>query len=892
MLALAIAVLTQAQVTPDTAGATRPAGLDHPTSRPAIAGRRIVKHFDFDERRFGNYDPLPMYWRRHGVEGFPSYLEGQFDKAVGHEAAPSFRLDLDGGSLAYHYEGRDISVRTNSDYLVVAQLKTHSLETARAYLTACYLDRKGAKIAGTERRSKLVGGADAPTDFSAISVGLPGNVPGARYVGMSLWLTQSSIWHSGPRPMRVVEREDIEATAWFDDITVYRLPRVALRSSRPGNVFTEAEPVELRTEVSDPDGLNLSAKLTIFSTDGEPVDERQVPIQSARGAKPSPTIYNDLPVGLYTAELTVAARKAVLVRRSLRFVRVAVPVSPPAEMGRGFGVILRDLGVMLLPGQGELLQALRAEYVKLPVWNAQQAATEPAEYNQTLDRYLEAIVEAHADPIGILTDESPGQGAGQATSLRSMLDLFDEDPLGWKPLIAGVWSRYAGLIHVWQIGDDGDESVFLDDRLAGLVSILRREMRPLMSEPLIATTVSTQYTPIGTRISDYRAATLPATIPPNDVGRHIRPFLGEDPHRVWVTVEPLPDRPYPRTVRLADLSRRLVETCFQNVGGIFLSAPWDTRTGLLSAQVDPREDFIVYRTVADVLGGATPVSRTTIHGHAKCLVFDRNGRAILFVWDEYAPPQGREYVLLLGSEAEQIDLWGRRTPLEPAGSRQLVRIGPVPTFIVDTPTWLMEFRRQFRLEPALLEASFETSRPEVVFCNTYHEPISGVVRLFAPENWEVRPNRIPFSLPAGEEFRQAISIRFPQNAEAGLKPLVGEFSIDATNRYQIIVPAWFELGLEDIDLQTYVYRIGSRVIVRQLMTNRTDRPVNFMGSLVAPGRQRISRSFATFQPGQSLTKDFILQNADELAGRKVRVGLKEIRGSRVWNRVVTIPGRN
>ena len=900
VLVVALADVTAGQVAPVGPGTTAPAGAGATPSRPEIAGRRIVKDFDFDERRFGNFDPVPMHWRRHGGVGFARYLEGEFDASVGHGAAPSFRLDLDGGSLGYHYEGRDISVRTNSDYLIVAWVKTRSLEIARAYFTAYYLDRKGNRISGTERRSKLVGGGGGETDFAPLSVGLAGNVAEARYVGISLWLTQSGVWHTGPRPMRAIEREDVTATAWFDDVTVYRLPRVTLHSAQPGHVFAEGETIRLQTEtpgeavrlvtgVSDPDGLNLSAKLVIRSADGRQVHERVVPIQSAKKAAPATTTYADLPVGVYTAELIVSTGETVLVRRSLRFARLAPPVSPPVERGRGFGVILSDTRAALLPGQRQLLQELRTEYVKVPVWHAREAATGEVDSRESIDRYLEAIVESRADPIGILTDTPSSQEDGKAAGVRGMLDILNESSLGWKPLIAGVWSRYAGLIYVWQVGKDGDPSVFLDHRLGGVVPILRQEMRPLMSEPLLATTMSAGYAAPSPRMSDYVSVTVPAAVPPGDIGGHVQPFLGEDPAHVWAVVEPLPEEPYPRRARLADLGRRLVETYYQGVGGVFMAGPWDTRADLLSAQVDPREDFLVFRTVSDVLGGTTPVSRTTIEGQAKCLVFDRNGRGILFVWDDYAPPEGREHILLLREEAEQIDLWGRRSRLASIGTRQVVRIGPMPTFIVNTPTWIIEFRRRFVVDPPILEASFDAFERDVVFTNTYHEPISGLLRLIAPADWDVRPNRIPFVLEAGEQARHSISVRFPRNAEAGVTPLVGEFTLDADRRYRIVAPAWFELGLENIDMDTYVYRAGSRAVVRVSMTNRTGGPVSFQGYLVVPGRQRIKRTFAAFHPGASLTKDFVLEDAAGLAGRRIRVGLKEIQGPRLWNRVVAIP---
>jgi len=55
---------------PVSRAATRSDDTVLPIERPAIAGRRVVKHFDFDEKRFGNYDPYPMYWKQHEASGF------------------------------------------------------------------------------------------------------------------------------------------------------------------------------------------------------------------------------------------------------------------------------------------------------------------------------------------------------------------------------------------------------------------------------------------------------------------------------------------------------------------------------------------------------------------------------------------------------------------------------------------------------------------------------------------------------------------------------------------------------------------------------------------------------------------------------------------------------
>ncbi|NLX13205.1 MAG: hypothetical protein GXY44_06055 [Phycisphaerales bacterium] len=860
-----------------------------PIDRPPIAGRRIVAHFDFNDRPPGFDNPFPPSWRQHRAAGFPFYLEGRYDDQVGHEAPPSFRLQLDGGSLAYRYEERTIAVRTASDYVVSCWVRSEGLRNARAYITAYYMDRRGQRIEGTDRRSAMIGGSGELTDWQHIFVALPGNVPDSRYIGIVLWLAQSRIWQDGPAPLRSIVNEDVRATAWFDDITVYRLPRVALRTANPGQVFDEDERVELHTEISDPDGLNLVARLHVYSAEGHIILDRQVPIHTDQNGDFESISLDELPPGLYYADLRVSTEDNIpLVHRSLSFARVLSRISPPAAAGRRWGVILNEVEPSLLAGQGRLLQQLHPEFVKVPVWQARNAIARANGVDESIDRYLEAIVEANAEPIAVLRDDLPA-GPYVVPGLNSILDLFEEDPLAWKPLIAGTWSRYAGLTHIWQIGQDGNEALAGDPRLGEIIPVLAREMQPLIGQPRLADVTLVNYQDDSPWVADYRAITVPQTVVPDDIRRYLPPLAKGNAERIWLTVESLDDH-YPRELRLADLGRRLAEAYFLNLGGVFMQAPWHGRTRWFDAQVDPTEDFIVFRTVTDVLGGSMPVSRTHIGGRGRCLVFDRNGMAILFVWDEQAPPEGIEHFVCLGEDAVQVDLWGRHWPVPTIGSRQAVRIGPMPTFIVHTPTWLVEFRRQFALDPMLLEASFEQRRCLVVFRNTYHEPISGLVRLTPPDNWDIRPIRLPFALQPGEQFRQEIEVHFPLNAEAGIKTFAGDFTIDAERRYRFVEPAWFELGLKDLDLHTTIYRAGSLAVVRLTLTNRTERMVSFDGFVVAPGRQRMNRPFPNVLPGQSVTKEFAIEQADSLRGRTIRVGFNEVEGAyRLWNQLLTVP---
>ncbi len=857
--------------------------------RPPIATRRIVKAFDFDEQAMGNFGTLPIAWRRHGGAGFPLYLEGRFDRETGQGSPPSFRLDLDGGSIGYHYEGRDIAVRLHSDYLIVAWVKTAGLDSARAYVTAAFLDREGQVIAGTEHASALAGGSNTDTDWEPLTIRVRCELPEARYLGLSLWLAQQKVWDGGSRSVRAIEREDIKATVWFDDLAVYRMPRVAMRTARPGQIFGQNDPVAILAEVSDPDGLNLAAQLNLWSVDGSIRHEREVAVQTAEGQQPQQLVFSELPVGLYEAELVVSTEGATLVRQTLRLACVAERVSPPVATGRGFGVVLNDVPAAGLPGQQALLQELRPDLVKVPVWHAQAAFNNRPLDRTGVDSYLEAIRQTQADPVGILMDDPGFSPATDGAQLMSMLDMFNEDPLAWKHLVASTWMRYAGLIHVWQLGEDNHTWVCLDSRLPVLVERLREQMSDLMTEPVLAVTSSAVFSPHTGDPGDYRSVLLPAYVNPTDIGSWLEPLSGESPDRVWVTVEPLPEGPYPRIERLADLGKRLVETYAQGVGTVFMRAPWDVAVGQPVSRTDPREDLIVFRCVADVLGGARPVSRTSLDGRVQCLVFDRNESAILCVWDDDAPPDGEVHHLLLGDNLQQVDLWGRRTALPAAGRYQAVRIGPTPTFILNALTWMVEFRRQFVVRPSTIEASFDNLEFQIEFRNTYHDRIGGMLRLMLPEGWEMRPNRLPFSLAPGEVFQQTIALRFPLNAEARTMPLLGEFAIDADRRYVFTTPAWFEFGLKGIDSHAFAFRSRDQVTVRLLMTNRTPRTVHFESYVVAPDRQRIERLVSNFEPGQTILRTFVISEAADLAGRDLRVGLREIQGSRMWNQIVAVP---
>ena len=79
------------------------------------------------------------------------------------------------------------------------------------------------------------------------------------------------------------------------------------------------------------------------------------------------------------------------------------------------------------------------------------------------------------------------------------------------------------------------------------------------------------------------------------------------------------------------------------------------------------------------------------------------------------------------------------------------------------------------------------------------------------------------------------------------------------------------------------------MIVRQVITNRATKPLSFQGTVIAPGRPRVTRLIPEIQPGQTLAKEYSFPQPESLIGGTIRVGLRQVRGDRQYSESVFVP---
>src|SRR5947207_10524059 len=79
---------------------------------------RVLSTFDFEERRLGNVEDLPMHWIKVEGAGLPHYVNGRFSTDRARSGKYSFRFDLNCGSLIYLFLSGQILVQNDAHYRV------------------------------------------------------------------------------------------------------------------------------------------------------------------------------------------------------------------------------------------------------------------------------------------------------------------------------------------------------------------------------------------------------------------------------------------------------------------------------------------------------------------------------------------------------------------------------------------------------------------------------------------------------------------------------------------------------------------------------------------------------------------------------------------------------
>jgi hypothetical protein len=854
---------------------------------------RVLRTFDFEERRLGNAEDLPMHWIKVEGPGLPHYVNGKLSTDRARSGKYSFRFDLNGGGLVYRYPAGQISVQTGAHYRVEGFVQTTVMANAKARISAYFTDADAHLLPRTMQRCEPFAATVEGEDWKRLGIELSADDPNAAFLVIELELLQPTQYSATTLGNRALFQQDIRGTAWFDDVTVSQVPQVTMTTDRPGNVFRRDEALRIHVMVSDRFTEDLAAQLVVKDADGREVYQRSGALdmttagQLAPGQKEMALSLPDLRPGWYSASLVMSSQGKFLGSQSMDLILLpdsAANIKPDPR----FGIIATDLpfeGWNELP---DLLPLMGAGRVKLAVWS--KAGDIQQMDGGAFDHLLERLADLGITPTACLLDLPPA--LSEKLGGASWQQLLKHDPSEWRPDLAYLIARHGNHLDRWQLGEDGSDVFVTDPRMRKVYAEVYKEFATLLHNPDLAMPWPAWYDLEG-ELPATVALSVPPSVLPSQLPLYMQDIRSHEGHNLSLSLQLIDRERYGRLVQIKDLAQRVVYALSAGATRIDFPLPFQARRDGDHITKQPREMLTVVRTLIATLGGTTYRGKVPITEGVDAFLFDRNGQGILAVWDRGNTDGVRTLSLNLGERPVSVDLWGNVRPLiaatgDKSAGKVQVAIGPMPTFLIDIDGSQAQMRASLAFDRPLVESSFEPHSRRIRFVNPYKTLITGTLKLKAPPGWTLNPPTMVFSLNPGETFDRELTISFPYNSFAGPKTVHAEFILQDAGNSTFTVPITLNLGLSDVGMNSLALRDGNDVIVQQMVSNYGDKPITYTAFAVFPGEPRQERLVTNLGPGHTVMKRYRFKGVDVRRETKVRVGVKELLGVRVLNDEVPV----
>jgi hypothetical protein len=851
---------------------------------------RVLKLIDFEERRLGNREDLPMHWMKVGGAGLPNYVNGRLSNDLARSGQWSFRFDLNGGSLIYRYDPKQLAIHSGAHYLVDCFVQTSVLPHARARLTAYFTNIDGEPIKDSTVHSELYAAKAEGEGWHELSIEVSAKDPGAAYLAVQLELLQPSFYAPSTLGARTLFDQDIYGSAWFDDVNISQVPEVLLSTNHPGNVFRRSDPLQLSVLVNDRFTDDLAAQLLITDAGGGLVYKHSAAMDMAEAHDLGPGLKElvvpmpDLAPGWYNAALVMSSRGHFVGQQNIQLVRLADDGTAYQPDPR-FGVIATDLpfeGWSQLP---DLLPILGAGRVKLAVWSAlgDIEQVDPASFDNLLERLQKNGTTLTSCLVALPPDVAHNVGGPEWSR------LLQSPPDSWRAELAYLVARHANHLDRWQFGDDRDAAEFVQNPdMRKVYDLLYAEFAKMVVSPDLAMPWPAWYDMNG-NLPATVSLSVPPDVLPSQIPLYIQDIRGHEGHNLSLSLQLL-DQRYGRQVQIRDLAQRVIYALAGGATRIDLPLPFTVSTAGNHVTPQPKELFLIMRTLLTQLAGATFHGKVPNSANVDAFLFDRNGHGLLVIWSSAQDAGVKQLALNLGEHPARIDLWGNVTPLvlpEKSGAISL-DVGPMPFFLVDIDSTSAQMRSSVGVDKPLLESTFHPHVRRIHFTNPGKSTIAGMVKLVAPRGWLLTPSVFSFTLDPGEVFDHELTIEFPYNSYAGTKTITANFQIQSDHDTAFSVPILVNLGLSDVGLRTLALRDKGDLVVQQMISNYGEKSIDYSAFAVYPGQPRQERLVMQLGPGRTIIKLYRFTNVEFIPNAKVRSGLRELEGTRILNDEATV----
>lgn len=835
----------------------------------------LVCRYPFDRHADRDLDDQPDGWVRRRSPGFPRYVRCGLDKTQGADDSWSLRIQANGGAAAIY--SPLIRIDSFHTYYFEGRVRTEGLRHDAAVLTLSLLDHRRRRL------QRIVSAAVLGDHQDWVPIRLGPIVPPSdvhfAIIGCHLALGAG-------------ERHDIGGSAWFDDLSLGRLPRLELDTNFFSHFTSEDAPIRVSSRVSGLDpGFVYRLNLSLRNIADVVVDQAEYPLKPLPSTEPQTVVWEAPrhPPGFYrvTAVLHRDEQPITSQHTTLAVLKLVTQVRRQGEFGWS---IEHDLPPRLRDELPQVSAQAGVNWLKYPLWRALdegKTAHDAGEVAHLFDRLRVQGIE----PVGVL-DEPPRALRNKfAREWSGVAEVFRLPPPVWRHSLEPVVARFASTVQHWQLGRDNDPSFSGCGDLSRMLATVQEEIRRLSLNAAVGVAWNAPTLPS----EPVRANFWSQSVPPDWDGS-----LPNQGPPVWLRLptgehrevpRPLPSAGMaPATPPLAEVEQRASQLVRQMVAAkkagapaIFLGDIYHPEYGLLKPNGAPAELFLPWRTYALALQGTSLIGTLPVFGGSSNAVFSRDGEAQIVFWND----QPTQELLYLGETPRVVDLWGRSRPLEtdPQTGEQTLLVNAIPSLIVGASEPVVRWSISAGFEKGYMRSEYGGHTDAVIGRNTFSQGVSGSVNLILPDGWESDTREWTIHAAAGEAFRFPVYLTAPPDAVLGKHRFLLDFRLFADRPYRLRVPYDYTMGLGDVILEVHDRKLpDGRLEIEQIVTNRTDpeEVLDFRCLLYIPNTRRQKAQITKL--GRGLDRKFYyLPHAERFRGQTLSLRLEQDGGRRVLN---------
>ncbi len=855
-----------------------------PTVAAEVGNQDAVPLFEcsFDETWDSNFDDWPDRWQRIRGRGFPGYVPISITADETDAGNRSLRIGLDGAAVGLISER--IAINSQYGYELTVRVKPTGLTHDTAHVVLRFFDASGTvvesfaaePISGTSGWQELRIGPLTLIESSAVEADLRLEVAPGKHPGLV-------------------------GSVAFDDIRLSQIPRMTLSSNHPANLYAKNDEVlitcefwgirnrhtrvefEMREIPQRNDRLGPIEE-AILEVTGRAIDtptslgnristERTQQVGYAGKVTWRPLVTRN---GFYKIRARLYGSDGDPMERTIAIAALTSGESVSGEFGWTLPHVDRPLSMSSL---AKLLPFVGVHWVKVPIWSESSSDR----FGDQIVRLTEHLSARNIELVGIIdhppTDTELGKRLGTGATIADVMSIDRET---WLPLLNPIMARLSLRIRWWQLGDDHDTSLTNLADTPKHVAILRKELFRFGQDVNLG--VGWNWLLAHPDIDVPSWQFLQYSADPPLAGHELEAYLtgDQEPQGLrWALIEPLPSSQFNLDLRARDLIAQMLATKLHRADVAFVPNPFDPERGLMHPDGTPGALLLPWRTTATQLSGAEHVGSMQLPAGSSNHVFMKpSGELVMVVWSAFPNQES----LYLGGQIEQIDAWGRTTQPASVDGRQVIDVGPLPTFVTGLDELVTRWRMGTVVEVSRLPSVFGQAHPNaILLSNPFAQGVAGTIRLSTGEDWKLAPAQASFKVAGFQTIRVPFDVILPFDASSGEQSLRIDFDFlgDYSHRFSVYRSLHVGLGDIEVEIETRLDPNGM-LVVEQRTTSHLEQLIDLKYLLYAEGRRRQRKH--VFRLGTSEdVQTYRYPRGEELIGKELWLRVEELDGPRSMN---------